>query len=39
MTLNGDWFHSGNDIEIPDLTFVRHRVRLGSGKGREIDVV
>ncbi len=38
-TLKGDWFHSEVDIEIPDFTFVRHRVRLGSGKGREIDVL
>ncbi len=39
MTLNRAWFHSEEDIEIPDFTFVRHRVRLGSGKGREIDVL
>ncbi len=38
-TLSGDFFNSEEDVEIPDFTFVRHRVRLGSGKGREIDVL
>jgi len=39
MTLKGDFFHAETDIAIPDFTFVRHRVRLGSGPGRKIDLL
>ncbi len=38
-TLAGAFFNSREDIQIPDFTFVRHRYRPGSGKGREIDVI
>ncbi|MCP4347266.1 MAG: hypothetical protein GY795_17280 [Desulfobacterales bacterium] len=39
-TLPGRFFHAGEDIEMPWLfSYVRHRVRIGSGKGREIDVL
>ncbi len=38
-TLPGHFFHSAEDVSFPRFIFVRHRMRLGSGKGREIDVV
>lgn len=38
-TLSGTYFHSDEDIEIPRFIFLRHRMRLGSGKGKEIDVL
>ncbi len=38
-TLSGDFFHADHDVFFPRFIFVRHRMTLGSGKGREIDVV
>ncbi|MCP4105795.1 MAG: hypothetical protein GY749_09700 [Desulfobacteraceae bacterium] len=39
-TVPGHLFNSAEDIEMPwRFIFVRHRVRIGSGKGREIDVI
>ncbi len=38
-TLPGKFFNSGKDVAIPRFTYVRHRVRPGSGRGREIDVL
>ncbi|MCP4345048.1 MAG: hypothetical protein GY795_05925 [Desulfobacterales bacterium] len=39
-TLPGKFFNSDNDIQIPwRFAFVHHRFRIGSGKGREIDVL
>lgn len=37
-TLPGWFLHSDADIPVPYFVYVRQRVRLGSGKGREIDV-
>ncbi|MEA3341934.1 MAG: hypothetical protein U9R15_18380, partial [Chloroflexota bacterium] len=38
--LLGEYFNSATDIEMPWLfSFVRQRMRLGTGKGREIDVI
>ena len=37
-TLPGKFFNSGPDVAIPRFSYVRHRVRPGSGKGRETDV-
>ncbi len=39
-TLPGYLFNSAEDIEMPwRFIYVRHRVRIESGKGREIDVI
>jgi hypothetical protein len=38
-TLLGKFFNYHSDITIPDFSYVRHRVRLSSGKGKEIDVL
>ncbi len=39
-TLPARFFNSPADVEMPSLfIYVRHRVRLGSGKGQEIDVL
>ena len=39
-TLPGKFFNSGRDIPMPwRFSYVRHRVRPGSGRGREIDVL
>ncbi len=38
-TLPGHFFHSPENVSFPRFIFVRHRMTLGSGKGREIDVV
>ena len=38
-TLSGHFFHADQDVSFPRFIFVRHRMTLGSGKGREIDVV
>jgi len=39
-TLPGGLFNSEEDITMPwPFVFVRHRMRLGSGKGQEIDLV
>ncbi|MCP4128972.1 MAG: hypothetical protein GY753_18225, partial [Gammaproteobacteria bacterium] len=39
-TVPGDMFNSTEDIEMPwRFIYVRHRVRIESGRGREIDVV
>ena len=39
-TLKGAWFHSESDVQMPWMFhYVRHRVRMGAGKGREIDVL
>jgi hypothetical protein len=38
-TFPGRLFHSEGDITMPwRFTYVHHRVRLGSGRGREIDL-
>ncbi|MCP4104716.1 MAG: hypothetical protein GY749_04135 [Desulfobacteraceae bacterium] len=40
MRIPGHFFNSAGDIEMPwRFIFVRHRMRLGSGQGREIDVI
>lgn len=40
LTLPGRLFHSSEDIEIPwRFVFIHHRMRLQSGKGREIDLI
>ena len=38
-TLPGKFFNSKKDVPVPRFTYVRHRVRPGSGRGREIDVL
>ena len=38
-TLPGRFFHASDEVSFPRFVYVRHRVRLGSGKGREIDVL
>ncbi len=39
MTLPGAFFNMERDIQMPDwFIYVANRMRLGSGKGREIDV-
>jgi len=38
-TLPGKFFNSDRDVAVPRFTYVRHRVRPGSGRGREIDVL
>jgi hypothetical protein len=39
-TLPGHLFHNRKDIQMPWLfLFVRYRMRLGAGKGREIDLL
>ncbi|MCP4107820.1 MAG: hypothetical protein GY749_20135 [Desulfobacteraceae bacterium] len=39
-TVPGHLFNSAEDIVMPwRFIFVRHRMRIGSGKGREIDVI
>ena len=39
-TLPGQSFHAPEDVKIPHrFVYVEHRVRQGSGKGREIDIV
>ncbi len=36
----GKYFSSSEDIKMPDMFFyIHHRMRLGAGKGREIDVL
>jgi len=37
--LSSRFFHARKDIVIPDFIFVRHRMRLESGRGQEIDVI
>ena len=38
--LQGEFFNSTADLEMPHrFIFVRQRMRLGSGEGREIDVI
>ncbi len=40
MILPGVYFNSREDVQMPfRFVFVRHRVRLSSGKGREIDIL
>ena len=39
MILPGKFFHSMSDINIPDFSYVRHRVRLSSGENMEIDLI
>ena len=39
QTLSGNFFHYTSDIKIPDFSYVNHRVRLSSGKDREIDLL
>ena len=38
-TLPGRYFHSPGDVSLPRFVYVRHRVRLSSGRGKEIDVL
>lgn len=38
-TVPGHFFNSPKDVSFPRFIFVRHRMILGSGRGREIDVV
>jgi hypothetical protein len=39
-TLPGRYFHSPEDVKVPHrFVYVEHRVRQGSGKGCEIDIV
>ena len=39
-TLPAEWFHGSGDVKMPDyFIFIRSRYRLGTGKGREIDVL
>ena len=38
-TLPGHFFHVPADVLFPRFVYVRHRVRLSSGKGREVDVL
>ena len=39
-TFPGKCFHSSDDITMPwPFVFVEHRMRLGSGQGREIDLI
>ena len=38
-TLPGRFFHVPDEVSFPRFVYVRHRVRLGSGKAREIDVL
>lgn len=38
-TLPARFFHAPGDVSFPRFVYVRHRVRLSSGKGREIDVL
>ncbi|QTA86318.1 hypothetical protein [Desulfonema magnum] len=39
-TLPGRFFNSPEDVEMPwRFFYVRHRMRIGSGKGREIDLL
>jgi hypothetical protein len=37
--LSKEFFHYKSDIKIPSFTYVNHRVRLSSGKNREIDLL
>jgi len=39
MTLPGRYFNIDEDVKIPYFTFVRHRFRISSGKGRKIDIL
>ncbi|MEZ4526110.1 MAG: hypothetical protein R2941_09355 [Desulfobacterales bacterium] len=36
--LAGRFFHSDQEVELPDFIYVERRMRMGAGKGREIDV-
>ena len=38
-TLPGKFFNHHSDLTMPDFSYVRHRVRLSSGKGKEIDLL
>ncbi len=38
-TLPGRYFHSPGDVSLPRFVYVRHRARLSSGRGKEIDVL
>jgi len=35
----GHFFHSEADVVFPRFVYVRHRVRMSAGKGREVDVL
>jgi len=37
--LSGKFFNHNKDITMPDFVYVRHRTRISSGKGREIDLL
>ncbi|MDM8538444.1 hypothetical protein QUF70_16940, partial [Desulfobacterales bacterium HSG17] len=39
MTLDSFYFNTDKPVNIPDFTFVHHRYRISSGKGREIDIM
>ena len=39
-TLPGRWLHAPEDVEMPFMfAFIRHRFRISSGPGREIDIL
>ena len=38
-SLPGHFFHTLTEVAFPRFVYVRHRVRLSSGKGREVDVL
>ncbi|MCP4646992.1 MAG: hypothetical protein GY852_04545, partial [bacterium] len=38
-TLPGAFFNCGEDIMMPRFNYVRHRVKLSAGRGREVDVL
>ena len=38
-TLPGHFFHSDADVTFPRFVYVRHRVRMSEGKGKEVDVL
>ncbi len=37
-TLPGKYFHSPDDIQMPDFIYIDQRSRLGAGKGLELDI-
>ncbi|MCP4108266.1 MAG: hypothetical protein GY749_22440 [Desulfobacteraceae bacterium] len=38
-SLSGFFFNSPEDIRMPRFNYVRHRMKLEAGKGREIDIL
>ncbi|ETR67863.1 MAG: hypothetical protein OMM_11133 [Candidatus Magnetoglobus multicellularis str. Araruama] len=37
-TVDGKYFNSSETVEIPNFIYIDQRYRLGSGKGKEIDI-